>query len=135
VRGVRLALAGLIAGLVVFVVVTLLALEGNEVVVLRTFDAQGGARETRTWIATDGGYEWIEAANPERPFLADIRATWRVDLQRGGVIQHCEAAVVPNPNGHEHIRRLLAAKYGWADAWIGTLTDTSGSLALRLHCG
>jgi hypothetical protein len=46
----------------------------------------------------------------------------------------CRAAVVDNPDGHRRIRALLAARYGWADRWIGLLANTSGSLALRLSC-
>ena len=34
----------------------------------------------------------------------------------------------------ERVRRLLAAKYGWKDRWIGMLADTSESLGLRISC-
>ncbi len=117
-----------------FAAVTLLALEGREVVVLRTFDADGHVRKTRTWIADADSSVWIEAANPERPFLRDVRTNPQLELERGGHVYQCSAAVVPNPEGHERIRQLLAAKYGWADRWIGRLTDVSASLALRLRC-
>jgi len=33
----------------------------------------------------------------------------------------------------ERVRRLLAAKYGFADRWIGVLVDTSRSVAIRLE--
>jgi hypothetical protein len=113
---------------------TLLALEGKEVVVVRTADASGTARRTRTWIADADGYAWIEAAHPERTFLDDLRAHPEVTLERGGGVRRCDAVVLPNPDGHARIRRLLAAKYGWADEWIGMLTDTSRSVAIRLAC-
>ena len=129
-----IALATLLAVATLFAAVTLVAQEGREVVVVRTFDAHGQARETRAWIADEDGYGWIEAANPERPFLLQIRTNPEVELRRGRSLQHCHAVVVPNPNGHQRIRRLLATKYGWSDRWIGLLTDTSGSLALRLEC-
>jgi len=121
-----------VAGL--FTAITLLALEGHEVVGLRTFDAQGQPRETRTWIADEDGYAWIEAANPERPFLLQLQAKPDVELRRHGTAHHCHAESTPNPEGHQRIRRLLAAKYGWADRWVGLLTDTSASLAVRLEC-
>ncbi len=117
-----------------FAAVTLLALEGREVVVLRTTDADGHVRKTRTWIADADGSVLIEAANPERPFLRDLRTTPQLELERRGHVYQCSAAVVPNPEGHERVRQLLAAKYGWADRWIGRLTDVSASLALRLRC-
>jgi len=114
--------------------VTLVALEGGEVVVLRTQDAAGTPRDTRTWVANDADGTWIEAANPARPFLAQLTERPDVQLKRGGRWTHCRAGVVANPAGHERIRRLLASKYGWRDRWIGLLTDTSRSLAVRLAC-
>jgi hypothetical protein len=104
------------------------------VVVVRTVDEHGGTRTTRTWVADEAGDAWIEAANPERPFLLDIGRTPAVELQRGGVVHRCHAVVLANPEGHRRVRRLLAGKYGWADRWIGLLTDTSASLAIRLEC-
>jgi hypothetical protein len=123
-----LGVATLVAG------TTLLALEGNEVVVLGTVDAAGAPRRTRTWIADADGYTWIEAAHPARTFLGDLRAHPEVTLERGDGVLRCDAVALPNPDGHTHIRRLLADKYGWADRWIGALTDTSQSIAVRLAC-
>ena len=125
-------LAGVVLG--TFAVVTLVALEGGEVVVLRTTDADGRMRETRTWVADEDGAAWIEAATPERPFLADLRARPSFELRRGGTLHRCRATVMPNPEGHTRIRRLLAARYGWADRWIALVADTSRSLAVRLEC-
>ena len=118
----------------VLAAVTVVALEGREVVLLRTVDAHGNVRSTRVWVADEDGYVWIEAANRNRPFLRDVHAIAEAELGRGGTLRRCPAVVVPNPEGHERIRRLLAAKYGWADRWIGRLTDTSQSVAVRLQC-
>lgn len=120
--------------LLAFGVVTLIALEGREVVVVETTDSDGAARRTRTWVADENGSAWIEAANPERAFLADLRRTPRLVLERDGVRRSCTAEVAPNPDGHDHIRRLLAERYGWADCWIALLADTHASLAIRLAC-
>jgi len=123
-----------LAMIVAFGAVTLVALEGHEVVVLQTVGLQGETRHTRTWVADDEGYTWIEAANAERPFLLQITANPDVQLERGGVLHPCRAIPAPNPAGHERIRRLLAQKYGWADRWVALLTDTSESIAVRLEC-
>ena len=131
-RTVTLALA---SALLVFAGVTLAALEANEVVVLRTVDADGRPRDTRTWVADDGGFAWIEAANPERPFLGELRTHPEVEMRRAGSVRRCRAEPMPNPGGHAHVRALLARRYGWADCWIGMLTDTSRSVAVRLSCG
>jgi len=52
---------------------------------------------------------------------------------RGGNVLPLRAVPVPGDAGHRQIGRLLAAKYGWADAWIGLLADTSRSVAGRLE--
>ena len=133
-RRARIAVATALALGASFGVVTLVALEGREVVVIRTFDAVGTPRETRTWVADDDGFTWVEAANPDRPFLRDIGGRPDVELRRAGDLQHCHAVALPNPQGHTRIRRLLAQKYGWADWWIGLLTDISSSSAVQLSC-
>jgi hypothetical protein len=120
--------------LVTAAAITVAALEGREVAVLRTTAPGGQPLDTRVWVADDAGAAWIEAANADRPFLAGVARRPEVSLRRGGVDRACRATVLPNPAGHEQIRRLLAAKYGWADRWVGLLTDTSGSIAVRLDC-
>ena len=117
-----------------FAIVTLHALEGREVVVLRTAAPDGGERTTRTWIADDAGAAWVEAATPERPFLRDLERDPTVRLERNGRPLRCATTVAPNPDGHRRIRDLLAAKYGWADRWIAMVADTERSLAVRLDC-
>ena len=129
----RILLAAL-AVVVTLGIVTVVALEGREVVVLETTDAAGVPRRTRAWIADEAGGAWIEAANPERPFVADLRRRPALVLERGGTRHPCTAEIAANPEGHEHVRRLLAGHYGWADCWIGLIADTSGSLGIRLSC-
>jgi hypothetical protein len=118
----------------VLIATTLVALEGGEVVVLRTRQSDGAPRDTRTWIADEDEGAWIEVANPERPFLEDVLANPDLELQRAGVWHRCRGVLAHNPEGHERIRRLLREKYGWKDRWIGMLVDTSDSLAMRLGC-
>jgi hypothetical protein len=121
-----------IAG-VAFGAITWRALEGDEVVVLRTVvDDNGSARETRVWIVEQGGFLWIESATPERPFYLDIQRDSHVELQRDGRRQAYRAEAIPGGDGHEKIRTLLRDRYGWKDRWIGMLADTSASIAIRL---
>lgn len=118
----------------IFGTVTLVALEGREVVVLRTHGADGTDHATRTWIADADGAAWVEAANPERPFLRDLAREATLTVDRHGRTQQCRATIAPNPEGHDRIRNLLATKYGWADCWIAMVADTERSLAVRLEC-
>ena len=118
-----------------FALVTLVALEGKEVVVLYTASATAAPHATRTWIAPEPeGTLLVEAATPERPFLRDLALNPTLDVERQGARQRCHATILPNPEGHERIRRLLASRYGWADRWIALVADTHASLAVRLAC-
>ena len=128
----RRLLAIVILGLVLFAGVTLYALEGREVVVLRTTGGRGTPRETRVWIADDGDHAWIEAASPEREFYRDLLARPEAELIRGGSTAHVRAEPAPGPGPHARLRALLRAKYGLADWWIGLLQDTSRSVAVRI---
>jgi hypothetical protein len=40
--------------------------EVTEVTVLRTFDADGGAHETKLWVVDHDGIPWVRVANPQR---------------------------------------------------------------------
>lgn len=128
-----LLVGGALLALALFGVVTLIALEGGEVVVLHTRGSDGETHDTRTWIADEQGIAYVEAANPERPFYRHILQNPRVELTRRGETRRCLASVMPQPAGHELIRSLLRRKYGWADRWIGLVADTSDSLAIRLE--
>jgi hypothetical protein len=130
----RRGLATVTVLILLFGVVTLVALEGREVVVLRTRGADGAEHAIRTWIADADDTTWVEAANPERPFLHDLARDPVLTLDRAGRARRCRASVAPNPEGHRRIRALLAAKYGWADCWIGLVADTRRSMAVRLDC-
>jgi hypothetical protein len=126
------AAATIVVLLSAFAAVTVIALEGNEVAVLHTRDASGSVRETRVWLAEQDGALWVEAATPERPFYVDLLREPRVAVVRGDVVLDTTAVPEPGDAGHRRIRALLAAKYGWADAWVGLLQDTSRSVAVRL---
>ena len=131
-KKIALGAALLLAFGLAFAATTLYALEGREVVVLRTKAADGSLRETRTWVADADGSAWIEAAFADRPFYQQLLADPQIEVVRGGIVRRYRAVPMPNPDGHVRIRHMLADKYGWADWWVGLLTDTSGSIAVRL---
>lgn len=132
-KRVAIALGGLLGALCLFLAITWIALEGQEVVVLRTFDSTGLAHEARVWIADDAGFAWLEAANTERRFFRHILAKPAVEVVRRGIVHRYHAVPVTTRDAHQHIRQLLAKKYGLADRWIGLLEDTSASVAIRLE--
>ena len=129
---------GKIIGLSVFTVValfaciTMFALEGQDVAVLRTHTETGVIYETRVWLAEVDGSVWVEAATPEREFYQHILQRPDVEVFRAGKIEQYTATVHPGETGHAKIRHLLREKYGWADWWVGLLQDTSQSVAVQL---
>lgn len=131
--GIRLGLA-LLLFVGIFAGITLLALEGDEVVRLHTVAPDGTERATRVWIAEEDGAWWVEVADPHRPFLADLRAGSPLVVERAGVRLPCGVEFSPQPGGHARIRRLLRERYGWKDVWIGLIADTAESSALELRC-
>lgn len=116
----------------VFVGISVIATEGQEVVVLSTRAQDGSTRQTRVWIADADGAAWIEAANPAREFYADIRRNPAVSLRRDGESRPYLARSFADAEGNRRIRSLLSEKYGWADWWLQQLVDTSHSIAVRL---
>jgi hypothetical protein len=126
-------LAALATAAVLFAGVTWLALEGNEVAVLRTRTPEGGFEETRVWVADANGDAFIEAATPERAWYQSLRMHPDVELLRDGEPFRYRASPEPGPEGRERIRALLREKYGWADWWVTLLQDTSDSVLIRLE--
>jgi len=132
-KPLRRGTLGVVLLAMAFGVLTWAALESAEVVVLRTFDASGTSRDSRVWIADDEhGTAWIEAAEASKPFYIRHLARPEVELVRGGKLVAMHAVPLPGDAGHRRIRAMLAEKYGWRDAWIGLLVDTSGSVAVAL---
>ena len=110
------------------------ALEGRDVAVLRTRRADGSLQETHVWIADDAGRLSIESATAERSWYRNLLARPEVELRRrDGSLGRYRASPEPGEAGHQWIRALLREKYGWADAWVGMLQDTSHSILVRLE--
>jgi hypothetical protein len=128
----RHVVIGLVALAVAFGATTLLALEGRDVAVLHTRDDAGNPRQTRVWVAESAGALWVEAATPERAFYRDLLVRPQVDVEHAGRALRMVARPEPGAAGHERIRSLLRARYGWADRWVALLQDTSRSVAIRL---
>jgi hypothetical protein len=115
-----------------FAAITWVALEAQEVISLRTRQADGGVRVTRVWVAEHDGALWLEAATPERAWYLDLLAQPQFEVERGGRRLCVVASPEPGPEGQRKIRDLLRQRYGWADRWVALLQDTSESIAVRL---
>ena len=127
-----LALLFVLGTLVAFGAITWFALEGQDVAILRTRAADGAIRETHVWVADADGALYLEAATPARAWLLEAQTQPEIELVHAGATGHYRAVPEPVAEGHATIRRLLRAKYGWADQWVALLQDTSTSVLVRL---
>lgn len=127
------ALLALVAALLAFGGVTWFALEGHDIAILRTRAVDGAVRETRVWVAEEDGTLFVEAATPERAWLREAQAQPEIEVVHAGATTRYRSLPEPGAAGHATIRRLLRAKYGWADQWVALLQDTSRSVAVRLE--
>jgi|GEM_PF-1678034 len=125
----RLGVAALLLALVA--AATYLAGERNEVVVLRTFDAEGTAHATKMWIIDVGDTPWVRVARPDRAWYRRILAEPRVELLRGGRVEARVARPNADPTVARAVDEAFAEKYGAADAWYGLLLRRD-SVPIRL---
>jgi len=113
--------------------VTAWALESGSVLVLESVRPDGSARATHVWFAERAGELWLEAATPERAWLADLTRTPRVRVRRDEITRGYDAQPVPGEGPRRQVRAALRAKYGWRDAWVALFQDTSRAVAVRLR--
>jgi len=121
VRGVLLAAGTGLAVFVAFAASIYVAGEQTEVVVLRTFDADGRPYDTKLWVVDDGGSSWVRVARPERRWLARLEAIPGVELTRHGATHSYRATPVRDAATRARVDQLMAEKYGRADWWYGVV--------------
>ena len=103
----------------------------EEVIVLRTLDAQGDAHETSLWIVEDeAGHAWLRAGMPSAGWLERIRGNPEVEIDRAG--RTLRFTALPVPEERDRIHALMAARYGWSERIISALRDGSASVPVRL---
>lgn len=107
------------------------ASESGEVVVLSTQGAGDEPEETRLWVVDLDGFQYLRAGQPGSAWLKRLQATPRVGVERGDVRMAYNA--IPEPERRAQINDMMAAKYGWADAFIGKLFGRDGAIPVRLE--
>lgn len=88
---------------------------GNEVIVLRTQEADGSWYESRLWIVDDDGASWLHGNRGSR-WMENLAARPSVEVRRAGETHRYRAAIVPGP--HPRIHERMREKYGAADRWV-----------------
>jgi hypothetical protein len=88
-----------------------------EVVVLRTFDADGHGHDTKLWVVEHDGHRWLRARRPHLAWLDRIRSNPRVELVRDGATTPYTARIVETPEARLAIDAAMEVKYGWLGRW------------------
>lgn len=116
-RWLGLALAAVLA----LGVATYVAGEQTEVVVLRTTDDDGAARETKLWVVDLDGTAWVRVARPERSWFQRLQERPDVELVRHGVALPYRARAIEDPEMRARVDAAFREKYGLVDWWYGLL--------------
>lgn len=109
---------------------SMIASESGEVVVLKTTDPTGAARETRVWVVEDGSHVWLRSGSDAAGWYQQLAARPDVEVQRGD--QTLRVRAVPEVGARARINGLMREKYGWADAYIGMLFGRDDAIPIRL---
>jgi hypothetical protein len=110
---------------------TFVAGEQIEVVVLRTYDAEGISYDTKLWVVDQEGTPWVRVANPKRQWFQRLLADPRAELIRNQHASHVVAAPRDTPEARASIDRLFREKYGAIDWWYGVVLRR-GAIPIRL---
>ncbi|HTO06778.1 MAG TPA: hypothetical protein VMR86_06940 [Myxococcota bacterium] len=116
----RLALIAL-SGLVLLGLGTYLAGERTEVVVLRTWGADGAPQDTKMWVVDYQGAAFVRIGRPGRGWGERAKANPEVELVRAGATTPRHVAVVSEPETLRAVAQAFAEKYGWVDWWYGVV--------------
>lgn len=132
VSGMRITIWVVLAVLTIIPAVTYIALELDGVLVARTVTPGTSIqRETHIWFVSSDNQMFLEAGNPDNPWVQDLQNGSPLYLENqsiGGQYSY----VLNNTASNVDIRRMMREKYGWRDVWIGLLFDTSQSFSIQV---
>jgi hypothetical protein len=126
---VRIAV-GLLVVVLTIGALEIVAAESGEVVVLRTTDAAGVPHETRLWVVDDGSHSWLRSGSPAAGWFVLLQERPDAEVVRGE--ETIAVHAVPEVGARSRINDLMRQKYGWADAYIGTLFGRDDAIPIRL---
>ena len=104
----------------------------DEVAVLVTRDADGGTHETKLWVVEDGGNLWLRSGSPTSAWLARLRSSPDIELERAGQRRSYHAVPVETPEAIARVNEKMAEKYGASETLVGLCSDRSKSIAIRV---
>jgi hypothetical protein len=97
---------------------------------LERVELRNRAGEASLWVADDGFYLWVEAADPGRAWYLALSADPLVEVRRYGRTERFRAEAMPAER--RRVERLYRAKYGLAQVLRGLVTDRRRAIPIRL---
>jgi len=119
--------------LLTLLLITYIALEQNNVLIVESFDdSLQQARYTHIWYVESEGQIYLEAGNPQNPWVKDLKNKHTLAIQGANLDGWYAFSIGSSDDSHLQIRTLMRKKYGWRDWWITLLFDTSQSQLVTL---
>ena len=128
----RLVMIAVGAVAALLVVGTWLVDEG-EIVKVTTVDARGRDHVTELWIVDLPSGIWLRAGSPDVEWLARIRATPEIVVERQGEQRRYRAVPDPSPEAQREVDRAMSEKYGAADRFWARVSDHAHTVPIRLE--
>ncbi|MEM7098995.1 MAG: hypothetical protein AAF541_12110 [Pseudomonadota bacterium] len=118
-------------GLTLLIATTYIALESGGVFIAETkgFDNQA-VRKTHIWFVEHENRVFLEAGNPNNPWVKDLEAGSTLIL-RSADHEATYRYVLHRQGRHREIRQLMRQKYGWRDWWVSLWFDTTQSYLIE----
>lgn len=98
----------------------------TEVVVLRTYDADGSSHETRVTVIDRAGTAWVRG-RPYRGWFRRVEANPRAELYRGGTWRPVRAIVSHDPADAASFDRVMFETYGLAYRYVDFIARLSST--------
>jgi hypothetical protein len=117
---------------IVGIVLVALAFPEGEVVKLRTVDGRGRSHETVLWLVELDSGAYLRSGDPQSAWLARLRRSPEVTLERGSEPRPFLARPVDDPAVRRAVNEAMAEKYGVADRLVRAAVDVAQSVPIRL---
>ena len=104
----------------------------GEIVELSTRDAKGREQVTELWVVDLPSGTWLRAGSPDVRWLARVRSTPEVVLERGEAKRHYRAVPDEAADLRDQINWAMREKYGAMDRLWGRLSDRRLTIPVRL---
>ena len=131
-RAFGIGVGALLAVLLAVYLWSVAASPSDEVVVHVTQGADGEEHETALWVIEAAGSLWLRSGSPTSGWLARLRGSPDIELERAGERRSYRAVPVETSEALARVNAKMAEKYGASETLDGLFADHSSSVPIRL---